>query len=115
MTEQGEMIRFKYGLPEVAISSLALYIGTILEANLPPPEPRQEWHALMEELSAVSCDMYRGYVRENPDFVPYFRSATPELELGKLPLGSRPAKRRPSGASKACAPFPGSSPGRKTA
>ncbi|AHF78915.1 Phosphoenolpyruvate carboxylase [Sodalis praecaptivus] len=98
VTEQGEMIRFKYGLPEVAISSLALYTGAILEANLlPPPEPRQEWRALMEELSAVSCDMYRGYVRENPDFVPYFRSATPELELGKLPLGSRPAKRRPSG------------------
>ena len=38
--------------------------------------------------------MYRGYVRENKDFVPYFRSATPEQELGKLPLGSRPAKRR---------------------
>ncbi|WP_074012461.1 phosphoenolpyruvate carboxylase [Candidatus Sodalis sp. SoCistrobi] len=98
VTEQGEMIRFKYGLPEVAISSLALYTGAILEANLlPPPEPRQEWRALMEELSTVSCDMYRGYVRENPDFVPYFRSATPEQELGKLPLGSRPAKRRPSG------------------
>ena len=29
--------------------------------------------------------MYRGYVRENADFVPYFRSATPEQELGKLP------------------------------
>lgn len=98
VTEQGEMIRFKYGLPEVAISSLALYTGAILDANLlPPPEPRQEWRALMEELSTVSCDMYRGYVRENPDFVPYFRSATPEQELGKLPLGSRPAKRRPSG------------------
>lgn len=99
VTEQGEMIRFKYGLPEVAISSLALYTGAILEANLlPPPEPHKEWRALMEELSAVSCNMYRGYVRENPDFVPYFRSATPELELGKLPLGSRPAKRRPSGS-----------------
>ncbi len=43
------------------------------------------------------CDLYRGYVRENKDFVPYFRSATPEQELGKLPLGSRPAKRRPTG------------------
>lgn len=98
VTEQGEMIRFKYGLPEVAISSLALYTGAILEANLlPPPEPKQEWRGLMDDLSTVSCDMYRGYVRENPDFVPYFRSATPEQELGKLPLGSRPAKRRPSG------------------
>lgn len=51
----------------------------------------------MDELSVISCDLYRGYVRENKDFVPYFRSATPEQELGKLPLGSRPAKRRPTG------------------
>ncbi|NDL64879.1 phosphoenolpyruvate carboxylase [Acerihabitans arboris] len=98
VTEQGEMIRFKFGLPEVAISSLALYTGAILEANLlPPPEPKQEWRSLMDDLSTTSCNMYRGYVRENPDFVPYFRSATPEQELGKLPLGSRPAKRRPTG------------------
>ncbi|MGE9715757.1 phosphoenolpyruvate carboxylase, partial [Escherichia coli] len=40
---------------------------------------------------------YRGYVRGEKEFVPYFRAATPEGELGKLPLGSRPAKRRPTG------------------
>jgi len=98
VTEQGEMIRFKLGLPQVTISSLSLYTNAILEANLlPPPAPKQEWRDLMDELSDVSCDMYRGYVRENKDFVPYFRSATPELELGKLPLGSRPAKRKPNG------------------
>ncbi|WP_404273371.1 phosphoenolpyruvate carboxylase [Yersinia similis] len=98
VTEQGEMIRFKFGLPEVTISSLALYAGAILEANLlPPPEPKKEWIEVMDLLSDASCDMYRGYVRENPEFVRYFRSATPELELGKLPLGSRPAKRRPNG------------------
>lgn len=98
VTEQGEMIRFKYGLPEVTISSLTLYTGAILEANLlPPPEPEPAWRGIMDSLSADSCEMYRGYVRENADFVPYFRSATPEQELGKLPLGSRPAKRRPSG------------------
>ncbi|MDZ7276889.1 phosphoenolpyruvate carboxylase [Pantoea eucrina] len=98
VTEQGEMIRFKYGLPEITIASLSLYTGAILEANLmPPPEPKREWQAIMNGLSAHSCAMYRGYVRENPDFVPYFRSATPEQELGKLPLGSRPAKRRPTG------------------
>ena len=98
VTEQGEMIRFKLGLPQVTISSLSLYTNAILEANLlPPPAPKQEWRDLMDELSDVSCDMYRGYVRENKDFVPYFRSATPELELGKLPLGSRPSKRKPNG------------------
>ncbi|AOV98410.1 phosphoenolpyruvate carboxylase [Edwardsiella hoshinae] len=98
VTEQGEMIRFKLGLPEIAVSSLTLYTSAILEANLlPPPAPKQAWRDIMDELSQTSCALYRRYVRENPDFVPYFRSATPELELGKLPLGSRPAKRRPTG------------------
>lgn len=98
MTEQGEMIRFKYGLPEVTISSLSLYTSAILEANLlRPPEPKHAWRHIMDELSTLSCNMYRSYVRENKNFVAYFRSATPERELGKLPLGSRPSKRRPDG------------------
>ncbi|MCF2052238.1 phosphoenolpyruvate carboxylase, partial [Escherichia coli] len=76
VTEQGEMIRFKYGLPEITVSSLSLYTGAILEANLlPPPEPKESWRRIMDELSVISCDLYRGYVRENKDFVPYFRSA----------------------------------------
>ncbi|NHX33910.1 phosphoenolpyruvate carboxylase, partial [Escherichia coli] len=77
VTEQGEMIRFKFGLPQVTISSLALYASAILEANLlPPPEPKDEWKSVMDSLSDVSCAMYRDYVREQPDFVPYFRAAT---------------------------------------
>ena len=98
VTEQGEMIRFKLGLPEVAINSFNMYASAILEANLlPPPEPKQDWRDLMDVLSEVSCESYRNIVRGEPDFVPYFRQATPELELGKLPLGSRPAKRNPNG------------------
>ncbi|WP_116474980.1 phosphoenolpyruvate carboxylase [Zobellella maritima] len=98
VTEQGEMIRFKFGLPKVAMHSLMLYASAVLEANLlPPPEPKPEWRELMENMSRVSCDHYRSLIRGEPDFVPYFRAATPELELGKLPLGSRPAKRKPNG------------------
>ncbi|MFD2177019.1 phosphoenolpyruvate carboxylase [Veronia pacifica] len=98
VTEQGEMIRFKLGLPEVAVNSLNMYTSAILEANLlPPPEPKQHWRERMDALSDISCDAYRSIVRGHKDFVPYFRAATPELELGKLPLGSRPSKRNPKG------------------
>ena len=98
VTEQGEMIRFKFGLPKVALQSLNLYTAAILEANLlPPPAPKQEWRDLMDQFAEQSCQEYRHFIREEPDFVPYFRSVTPELELGKLALGSRPAKRKPNG------------------
>ncbi|OOH91077.1 phosphoenolpyruvate carboxylase [Pasteurellaceae bacterium 15-036681] len=98
VTEQGEMIRFKLGLPAVAVGSLDLYASAILEANLcPPPEPKQAWRDVMDQGSAISCELYRNIVRGEPDFVPYFRAATPEQELSKLPLGSRPAKRNPNG------------------
>ncbi len=98
VTEQGEMIRFKLGLPAVAVETLNLYASAILEANLlPPPEPKQKWRDIMDKGAAISCEIYRGVVRGEPDFVPYFRSATPEQELGKLPLGSRPSKRNPNG------------------
>ncbi|MEJ6080738.1 phosphoenolpyruvate carboxylase [Vibrio sp. 1-Bac 57] len=98
VTEQGEMIRFKFGLPKVAVHSLNLYTAAILEANLlPPPAPKQEWRDVMQQFAEQSCEEYRHFVRDEPDFVPYFRSVTPELELGKLALGSRPAKRKPNG------------------
>ena len=54
---------------------------------------KQAWRDVMDNLSASSCDYYRAYVRDNEDFVSYFREATPEQELAKLPLGSRPARR----------------------
>lgn len=98
VTEQGEMIRFKLGLPAVAVASLDLYASAVLEANLfPPTEPKQAWRNTMDHAAKISCEIYRGIVRGEPDFVPYFRAATPELELSKLPLGSRPAKRNPNG------------------
>ena len=98
VTEQGEMIRFKLGLPAVAVDTFNLYASAILEANLlPPPEPKQSWRDVMDKGAEISCEIYRGVVRGEPDFVPYFRAATPEQELAKLPLGSRPAKRNPNG------------------
>ena len=98
VTEQGEMIRYKFGLPRVAIRSLAVYVAATLRATLEPnPSPKQEWRTLIEQMSDQSLQHYRQIVRKDERFVPYFRSLTPEQELGKLALGSRPAKRKASG------------------
>ncbi|MCW8109683.1 phosphoenolpyruvate carboxylase [Alteromonas ponticola] len=98
VTEQGETIRYKFGMPRLAKRSLGIYTSAIIEAMLfPPPEPKQEWRELITKMAALGRDNYRKTVRNDPDFVPYFRVATPEQELGKLPLGSRPSKRKPSG------------------
>ncbi len=98
VTEQGEMIRFKFGFPRVAQRSLRIYLSAVLEATLLPPKaPEKQWRDLMESMANTSVKSYRSVVREDPDFVPYFRSVTPEQELGKLALGSRPARRKASG------------------
>ncbi|MCF5612248.1 phosphoenolpyruvate carboxylase, partial [Pseudomonas syringae] len=97
-TEQGEMIRFKFGLPDIAEQNLNLYLAAVLEATLlPPPLPQPAWRKMMDQMASDGVSAYRAVVRENPEFVEYFRQATPEQELGRLPLGSRPAKRREGG------------------
>ena len=92
------MIRFKFGLPDVAKRNLKIYISSVLEANLLPPDSaRPEWRDMMESLAGDGVRSYRAMVRDTEDFVRYFRAATPEQELGKLALGSRPARRRSGG------------------
>ncbi len=95
VTEQGEVIQAKYGLPGLAEETLELYLGAVLEATVSPPNsPEDSWREHMEKLSTVALQAFRGVVREQPDFVEYFKQATPEPELGSLKIGSRPARRR---------------------
>ncbi len=98
ITEQGEMIRFKFGQPAVAQQSFDLYLGAVLEASLSPPnDPQPKWRAMMDELASRAVGSYRQVVKGEKDFVEYFRAVTPEQELGKLALGSRPPRRRAGG------------------
>lgn len=98
VTEQGEMIRFKFGLLGVALESLELYVASTLEATLlPPVAPEPAWRVLMDELTGVAVSGYRAVVHGEPRFIDYLRTVTPEQELATLALGSRPAKRRAAG------------------
>lgn len=98
VTEQGEMITQNYGTVEIAEITLDIYTAAVMrESFTTHVEPKSAWKDQMERISEISCQDYRHLVREEPRFVPYFRQATPELELGSLNIGSRPAKRNPKG------------------
>ncbi|MFN2442850.1 MAG: phosphoenolpyruvate carboxylase [Thermoanaerobaculia bacterium] len=98
LTVQGEMIQAQFGLEGIAERNLELYATATLDATLAPPAPaRPEWRALMERLASSSRESYRSVVYETPEFIPYFRAATPEVELGELNIGSRPARRKKGG------------------
>lgn len=98
VTEQGEMITQNYGSTQIAEHTLDIYTAAVMrEAFTKHVEPKPEWRQQMDRISEVSCKDYRQLVREEPRFVPYFREATPEVELRCLNIGSRPSKRNPKG------------------
>ena len=95
VTEQGEMIQSKFGIPDIALRTLEVYTTAVADATLhPSPMPSPAWRRCMEELSQTAMNAYRKVVQEDARFVPYFQAATPEAVLGELNIGSRPARRR---------------------
>ncbi len=96
VTEQGEMIQAHWGLPGLAIRTLEVFTTAALEATLVPGRPpTPEWRDEVERLAGAARAAYRGLVYEHPRFVEYFRAATPEVEISRLNIGSRPARRSP--------------------
>ena len=95
VTEQGEMIQSKFGIPGIALRTLEVYTSAVAEATLrPSPTPGPGWRDCMERLSRTAMAAYREVVRDDARFEPYFHAATPEAVLGELNIGSRPAHRR---------------------
>jgi len=100
LTEQGETISFKYGLPGIAYRNLeAALAGTVLSAfpELSGRTPAAPERRLLDELGGRAEEAYRSLVWASPGFVEFFRAFTPVDELVLLEIGSRPA-RRPDGA-----------------
>ncbi len=91
LTEQGEMIRFKLGLPDLAVETLGHYLSASLSAKLcTSDEPQQSWRDTMDELVQQAQRTYRQLVNNNDYFMEFFRDLTPAQELSVLPLGSQP-------------------------
>ena len=99
VTEQGEMIQAKFGLPGIALRTLEVYTTATLEAMLAPPAPVEPiWRPTMERLALASRAAFRETVYEDPEFLSYFHVATPEAELDALQIGSRPSRRARGGS-----------------
>jgi phosphoenolpyruvate carboxylase len=96
VTEQGEIIASKYSNPEVGRWNLELLAAGMLEASLAPDNhaPKDEYLAIMEELSAEAFKAYRKLVYDTPGFEEYFWSSTVINEIATLNIGSRPASRK---------------------
>jgi phosphoenolpyruvate carboxylase len=104
ITEQGEVLNWKYSDVVLAERSLELMIAASLDALARPnalmPDGRQsgvmrpEWESAFNELSAISFRAYRQHIIDDPEVLHYFEVATPVAELENARIGSRPARRK---------------------
>jgi len=116
ITEQGEVLNWKYSDVILAERNLELMIAASLDALARPDailqhpklatdnlqsatlphltgEITPSWEAAMDQLSETSFAFYKKHIVDNPDTFTYFEQATPVAELEHARLGSRPAKR----------------------
>ncbi len=99
VTEQGEVISDKYGLPNLARQNLELSMAAVIEASAGSAQSDDQrfarWADVMEVISLAAQRAYQTFINQN-GLVDYFTQATPVDELASLNIGSRPA-RRPDG------------------
>ena len=98
MTEQGEVISDKFGLPALAKENLELTLAAALEATVLNRKPRQSstdlntWNECMDLISEHAFTAYRNLI-DQPELSAYFYASTPVEQLGNMFLGSRPSRR----------------------
>jgi phosphoenolpyruvate carboxylase len=102
MTEQGETIASRYANTDLAHRHLEQIVNAILLASAPidpaatPAAIPEAWRAALNRLSHEAWRAYRSLVYDAPEFLAYWRAATPIDEISRLRIGSRPTTRRSS-------------------
>jgi phosphoenolpyruvate carboxylase len=97
ITEQGEVVSFKYANRGTAQYQIELLAASVAEHTLKSEReealaPTAEFDEAMEALSGAAQAAYRRLV-DDPDLLSYYQAASPLEEISLLNLGSRPARR----------------------
>jgi len=97
ITEQGEVVSFKYANRGTAVYQVELLTSSVIEHSLRSEHetalvPTSEYDEALEALSGAAQAAYRRFA-EQPDLITYFTAASPLEELTLLNIGSRPARR----------------------
>ncbi|MBI3775249.1 MAG: phosphoenolpyruvate carboxylase [Gammaproteobacteria bacterium] len=104
LTEQGEVLFYKYNNMETAVYELTLGLTGLLKASThiirPANEDRKDYLGIMDEIAQAGERSYRALTEHTPDFLDYFYEATPVREIGMLNIGSRPSHRKQGDRSK---------------
>ena len=99
ITEQGEVIAYRYGNRDIGRRHLHQVMHAMLLALGSPQEVAVEpaWAEAMSALSDLGHAAWRDFVYGSEDFLAFWQQATPIGELARLPISSRPAKRSTAG------------------
>jgi phosphoenolpyruvate carboxylase len=101
VTEQGEVVFARYSNPAIARRHLEQVASAVLMSSLPEVEAVAEraagrFRGLAGQIEGPARAAYRGLV-ESDGFEEWFGRVSPIDELGRMRLGSRPARRGQSG------------------
>jgi len=97
VTEQGEVIFARYGNPAIAKRHLEQVMSAVVLASTPRVQGRvadaaRDFQAVASGVSKAARAAYRALV-ETDGFEEWFARVSPIEELGRMRLGSRPARR----------------------
>ncbi len=101
ITEQGEVLSSRYSLKGIAYRSLeqatsALLTSAVAATDTSYMEEESQWEDIARGISEASLEKYQDLIFRDPDFLSFFKGATPLSEIGELNIGSRPSKRKNS-------------------
>ncbi len=110
MTEQGEIISFRYALPDIARRHVEQIVNATLTStaraqSTPPAENpllsdkvsmESEVVALMNRLAEEGMSAYREFI-DDPEGWQWYTAATPIEHISRLPIASRPVSRASEG------------------